>query len=692
MDARSKVDILVVDDNPNQLTALGVILEALGENVVTTSSGKEALKCLLGRDFAVILLDVNMPIMDGFETAALIRQRARSEHTPIIFITGFGDETHMSRGYSLGAVDYILTPVVPEVLRTKVAVFVELFRKSDEVKRQSEILRRRAAQLHELTEASLAINAATSIDGMLAIVTERARKIVSAQGAAMTVMVGAGRSHDAVSIAPESALSAPDVHGIVETIGMRVAERQALVRIAAPDPASAAEAPGGAVGLPVSGRDGPGLGMLCVAGKLQGDFNDEDETILVQLAQIASIAIQNILYSEEREANRLKDEFLATVSHELRTPLNAMLTWARVLQQGKLDAASSARGLEVIARNAKAQAQLIDDLLDVSRIMTGKLRLEIATLDLNAIIDGTIESVRPAAQAKGIELRAPTVNVGRPIQGDAKRLQQVMGNLLANAIKFTPKDGKIRVGVSMTDGQVEVRVSDTGPGISPAFLPHVFDRFRQADTSSTRAHGGLGLGLAIVRHLIEQHDGSVSAESPGEDGGATFRVRLPIMPALDGAVPAALAAASNDGSVGTTAASRASALDGLRVLLVEDDRDSREAIAVLLTNAGARVSAVPSAHAALEAIARWRPDVLVSDIGLPEQDGYALIKNLRTLDAARGGDTPAIALTAYTRAQDRARALAAGYQSHVGKPVDPTELVRVLVRFAPLRRATATAG
>jgi signal transduction histidine kinase/DNA-binding response OmpR family regulator len=696
-------DILVVDDNPNQLTALEVILADLGANVVCVNSGREALKQLLRQDFAAILLDVNMPTMDGFETAHLIRQRARSEHTPIIFITAFADETHIARGYSLGAVDYILTPVVPEVLRTKVSVFVELYRQAEEIRRQADSLRRRATQLHELTEASLAIHDASSIERMLGIVTERGRAMIGAHRAAARVRLDATRRYDVEARSPACDGATDAVAELDAMVDARAVTDPRPVWIAR-QPAAVPSGPpwlDGCVAVALVGRGGRPLGVLQVSGKSDGDFTAEDQAVLVQLGQMASIAIENTLYSEEREANRLKDEFLATVSHELRTPLTAMLSWLRLLQGGTLAPHEATHGLEVIDRNARAQAKLVDDLLDMSRIVNGKLRIEHEAVDLGTLVAGTIESARPAASSKGITLDATISGSAATVMGDAKRLEQVMGNLLSTAIKFTPREGRVAIELRDHEAHAEIRVRDTGRGINATFLPHVFDRFRQADTSTTRAHGGLGLGLAIVRHLVDLHGGEVRAESDGEERGATFIIRLPLASAAKAitAVGVAGNGASRDGvaprhdaptdddvtqhaSGGTDGT-----LAGVRVLVVEDDADGREAIAMLLTSAGADVVAVASASAALRAIADEAPDVLVSDIGLPIEDGYVLIRKVRALEAARGGAVPAIALTAYTRAHDRARALAAGYQAHVCKPVDPPELLGALSEFVSARRA-----
>jgi len=632
-----RADILVVDDHPDKLIALEAILSDLGQNVVKAGSGKEALRRLLERDFAVVLLDVNMPIMDGFETAALIRRRARSEHTPIIFITGYGDETHVARGYSLGAVDYILTPVVPEVLRAKVSVFVELWR-------QSARLAQRAAQLQQLTEASLAINAATSVESILQIAADRAREIIRAGHAVAEVRLGPTRTCRATSGVP-------------------------------------AGHPGTCT-APLPGRDRQPLGTLELSGRPDGAFTEEDEALLLQLAQMASIAIQNTLYSEERAANELKDEFLATISHELRTPLTSMLIWAGTLRRGTLDAAARARGIEVIERNVKVQARLIDDLLDMSRIVTGKVRLDVRPVELRDVIEAALDSVRPAAEAKSIALGSTCGSTPVPVRGDPDRLQQIVWNLLTNAIKFTPREGRIEVRLERADGDAEITIEDTGVGISPGFLPHIFDRFRQAESGSTRSHGGLGLGLAIVRNLVDLHGGGVRAASPGPGRGATFTVTLPLAgPRKDPPAPQPAASPQPTPPRACEGGDGMPDLEGLRILVVDDEVDACEAIAVALGLAGANARTAGSARDALGLIEAWAPDVLVSDIGLPQDDGYALIRTVRARHAGPGGRIPALALTAYARAEDRARALTAGYQAHLAKPVDLRELVAVVGRL-----------
>ena len=373
---------------------------------------------------------------------------------------------------------------------------------------------------------------------------------------------------------------------------------------------------------------------------------------------------------QAEEASRLKDEFLATVSHELRTPLNAIVGWSAVARMHPLDPNVISRAIETIERNARAQKQLIEDLLDVSRIITGKLRLEIAAVDVRAVIDAALETVKAAAEAKALQV---SVEVGADVPvivADFTRLQQVVWNLLANAVKFTPPGGQVQVKVTRTGEEVELRVRDSGQGIETEFLPYVFDRFRQQDGSITRRHGGLGLGLAIVRHITELHGGSVSAESDGPGRGATFRVMLPA---------ARIPRPERTADAGVSVDNR-NLLAGVHLLVVEDEPDSLQMLGDLLSGYGAAVTLAESAERALELLAIGHFDLLLSDIGMPGMDGYALMREVRRREAGSGGGIAAVALTAYGRAEDRVRALAAGYHNHVTKPVEPEELALVVAR------------
>jgi len=384
-------------------------------------------------------------------------------------------------------------------------------------------------------------------------------------------------------------------------------------------------------------------------------------------------------YAEADRANDIKDEFLALLSHELRTPLTSILGWSQMLVDDSLDSLESKHALEIILRNARAQRQLIDDLLDISRIITGKLRLEVLPVELQPMIEAVVDGVRPAADARGIHLQTALDSGLSPFAGDPDRIQQIIWNLLTNAIKFTPKGGRVEVRLAGIASHVEITINDTGQGIDPVLLPHVFDRFRQSDSSTTRSHGGLGLGLSIVRQLVELHGGTVTAESPGAGAGTTFKVILPVRngnhePSDLGQTRPLIAR--------NTPTDRQRSLNGLRVLVVDDEPDSREFVAAVLTGRGAEVVSSSSAAEALEEMERRQFDVLVSDIGMPLVDGYDLISKVRQLPAERGGEIPAAALTAYAGIETRRRVLSAGYQVHVPKPVEPANLTTVVASLA----------
>jgi PAS domain S-box-containing protein len=428
------------------------------------------------------------------------------------------------------------------------------------------------------------------------------------------------------------------------------------------------------------------IGTIEVQSYEHSAYREEHQTAMRLAANLAAVAIENVRLLEREstarasaeESNRLKDEFLATVSHELRTPLTAILGWSRMLQDGALDTEVAARAIETIKRNAKMQAQIIDDILDVSRIITGKLSLDLQPIELGPVLESAVSVVRPTAEAKGIAIEVVFAPEPAAVSGDANRLQQVFWNLLSNAIKFTPQGGSVIVRLRQASSKVEVEVADTGQGIAPAFLPFVFDRFRQADSTSTRQHGGLGLGLAIARHLIEIHGGHIDATSAGENQGATFTVRLPLVgsavdePRSESPLPAQLDAYAE--SVEREKVSRI--LSGLHVLIVDDDQDTLELMNAALTQRSARVTTATSVSEALRALKFFRPDVLISDIAMPLEDGYSLLQKVRALEIAPA--IPAIAITAYAREEDKERALAAGFQSYLAKPVELNEFINAV--------------
>ncbi|HET7671372.1 MAG TPA: ATP-binding protein [Burkholderiales bacterium] len=443
--------------------------------------------------------------------------------------------------------------------------------------------------------------------------------------------------------------------------------------------------------VPVKSRTGEVLGGLFFGHPQPGVFTERSERVIEGLAAQAAVAIDNAhLYERERaaraEAERmgaLKDEFLATLSHELRTPLGAILGWAQVLRRRRSSEADVGEGLDAIERNARVQKQLIEDLLDMSRITSGKVRLDIQPVEPAGFIEAAIETVRPSAEAKGIRLQKILDPLAGPISGDPHRLQQVLWNLLSNAIKFTPRDGKVQVILQRVNSHVEISVADSGIGIKREFLQHVFERFRQADASSTRHHGGLGLGLSIVKSLVELHGGSVHVHSDGEGLGATFSVHLPVTAVQRPGMPERLhpaAAAASSPFLPTD-------LAGLTILVVDDHPDAQRLLQRMLADCGARVLAAGSAVEALGVLEKEPADLLVSDIGMPNVDGFELLRRVRALPAERGGQIKAIALTAFARTEDRTRALRAGFLAHVSKPVDPSELVATIASV--LGRVTA---
>ena len=432
--------------------------------------------------------------------------------------------------------------------------------------------------------------------------------------------------------------------------------------------------------VPVRIRSGEVLGGLFFGHSEPGRFSESDERLAAGIAAWAAIALENArLYVRAQEANRLKDEFLATLSHELRTPLNAILGYARMIRRGMVTGERQDRAVETIERNATSLTQIVEDVLDVSRIIAGKMRLNVQPVDLPELVRHAVAAVVPAADAKSIHLETVLDPRAAPVSGDPDRLQQVVWNLLSNAVKFTPKQGKVQVRVERVNSHVEIVVSDTGVGIAPEFLPHVFERFRQADAGITRERGGLGLGLEIARQVVEMHGGTIHASSGGIGQGSTFRVELPVMIVHPEVV--------TDERVhpltrGPDVPSSLPDLEGLHVLAVDDDRDALGLVREVLEAAGARVSVADSATAAVAAVEAAMPDVIIADLGLPRIDGFELIAHLRRHVMPEVRRIPAAALTAYARSEDRARALRSGFQLHLAKPVDPSELLAAVAALA----------
>jgi PAS domain S-box-containing protein len=660
--------ILMVDDNRANLVALSAVLEPLGHELVRCGSGEEALRLLLAGDFALIMLDVQMPGIDGFKTAQLIKERPRTRDIPIIFITALSrDNANVFRGYSHGAVDYLLKPFDPDILRSKVSVFVELYLQKEKIKEQALLLRQRERQalekkneerIRKLVDAMPLCVWAAGAKGEVyycnAVWTD-----FSGLDTEKSRLFGIEAAHEADVRRVELAIDGAFREGSLletEVRFMRAKDgvyRWHLLRA-----------------VPEFDDKGSLTGWIATATDIEDHKRGEE-------ARSRLLAQEKDARAEAEAANRMKDEFLATVSHELRTPLTAILGWTRIIRGGKLDPARFMRGLDVIERNGRAQAAIIDDILDVSRIITGKLRLELDAIDMVSVVQAAMDTVRPAAEAKDIQIEWRSDLPDKRFTGDPDRLQQIVWNLLSNAIKFTPKGGRALIETLQIDSHIEIRVTDTGQGIAPDFVAHVFDRFRQADGTSTRRHGGLGLGLAIVRHLVELHGGTVHAESDGEGKGSTFTVRLPVR-----AVQVPQRAETPSRPPARVAASDEHPLAGLSVLAVDDEADARELIATVLEQAGARAITAGTADEALAALVRDKPDVLLSDIGIPGSDGYSLMRRVRDLPPHQGGAIPAAALTAYSRVEDARRAIEAGFQRHVSKPVEPEVLIAQVAALA----------
>ncbi|MEH2256790.1 hybrid sensor histidine kinase/response regulator [Nostoc sp.] len=739
MQMEPKVNILLVDDKLENLLALEAILEKLGENLVRATSGEEALRCLLHQDFAVILLDVQMPGMDGFETATLIRNRGRSRHTPIIFLTAFSTSDQMLfKGYALGAVDYLLKPLDPNILTSKVTVFVELFKKTEAIKQQTAQLVAVNTELRQSEERFRSLSTCSPV-GIFETDTEGNCKYTNPRYQAICGLKASESLEKRwlESVHPEDKERAIASWSAYICEGREYSEEFRF------------QAAHGNIRW-VQVRSSP---MLSSQGDLLGYVGTlEDITERKQAEEVRAQVIREQTARQEAEAaNRMKDEFLAVLSHELRTPLTSMLGWSKILRTKKLDEKATSRALEAIERNAISQMQLIEDILDVSRIIRGQLRLNVSAVNLISVMEAALEAVRPLAEPKDIQLNTVLDTSIGSVYGDPARLQQVVWNLLTNAIKFTPKGGRVEVrlskhfglpisdfpaeryanGVSATstrlsttqsndfgfksnsenldsanteesnnlksvlensDGRepslklsaksqnsksqyAQIQVIDTGIGISSEFLPKVFERFRQADSTTTRSHNGLGLGLAIVRHLVELHKGTIFAQSLGIGQGATFTVRLPLL--QNNRV--------NREATGKISSSVASTpLAGLRVLVVDDETDTRNFLSFMFEEYGAFATAVGSVNEALVVLEQAKPDILISDIGMSEQDGYTLIRKLRSLEPEKGGRIPAIALTAYTREEDRLEALRAGFQQHLSKPIDPNKLISAVVNVLEL--------
>jgi len=711
MDRYENINILVVDDLPDKLLVYRTILEELGVNIVTARSGPEALRLVLQHEFAVILLDVNMPDMDGFETAALIHGRKRSAHTPIIFVTAYMDEFHTAQGYAQGAVDYILTPVVPEILRTKVKVFVDLFRMTQQVRKQAEErialaeehARRVAAEEASrrsafLSEVSAALMGSMELDsrvgdlvrlplplladvGIARLVDHAGDEVQThwawfdpRRAAAVDQPVDRDRLNPLLLAALKRALESGQTEILPPQETPLEAGDESPYADAEPEPSGPPRTLCHMGVFPMVAR-GKTIGaiLLARAGE-RSPFDRDDCRLAEELALRGAIAIDNIgLYRSIREADRRKDEFLAMLAHELRNPLAPISNAVEIMRLRGPEHSELDWARDVIARQVQHLVRLVDDLLDVSRITRGKIRLKLEPIDLAAVVSNAVETSRPLIEGRRHRFVADMPTEAIWVKADPARLAQVLANLLNNAAKYTEEGGSIRISVARDGGQAVVRVRDSGVGIPPEMLAGIFDLFTQVDRTLDRSQGGLGIGLTLVQRLVQMHGGSVEAQSDGPGQGSEFVVRLPMLTAFQ---PPRLAT--------PPPAERESAAGHLRILVVDDNADAAVSLSMLLRLDGHEVHMVHSGPAALDAVRELRPDVVMLDIGLPEMDGYEVARRLRAEPG--GADLSLVAVTGYGQDEDQRRCRAAGFDHHLVKPVDPQALSTLLTSMP------ATAG
>jgi len=705
-EADEKVNILVVDDLPDKLLVVATVLEALGQNLVAVRSGREALREVLQREFAVILLDVNMPDIDGFETAALIRQHKRSAHTPIIFITAYADEMQTERGYALGAVDYILSPVVPTMLRSKVQVFVDLFAMQRQIRRQAdahvafvaaEAARHAAEENHRrsafLSEASKVLNRSLQVDAslrdLLGLVVPgwaSFAAVLRADPDAASQVLTAGRTADGDGVRFKSqalgSLSPAVVSAFQAALrderrsDLAPSSRVELDRWLSSGHAHAAPRPriDAAAAVPLLNGECV-VGVLFVASR-EGDALDAaiGWSVIDDLAARSAAALENArLYGslqaeivERRgieaqliEAGRRKDEFLAMLSHELRNPLAPIRTALEVIRRIGSPEPKFTWATDIMLRQLRQMTRLIEELLDVARISQGKIVLTREKVNLNAVISASVETVQPSIDARNQVLEVTPLAQPIWLHGDFARLSQVLSNLLSNAAKFSERDTVIELRAQVDDGSVAIAVRDQGIGIEAELLPWVFDLFTQGQRALDRSQGGLGIGLTLARRLAQMHGGTIEAASRGAGQGCEFTLRLPC-----GGV--------SGESEEPAAPQQVRRSKRLRILVVDDNHDAAQSIATFLQIDGHEVRLAGDGVQALEVATSFAPEVVVLDIGLPSLDGYEVARRLRQLAPTRR--SLLLALTGYGQKQDRQQAQSAGFDQHFVKPADPAKL------------------
>jgi len=702
-----RANILVVDDRPDKLLVYKTMLEELAQNVHTATSGDEALKQVLEQDFALILLDVNMPGLDGLETAALIRGRKKSAHTPIILITSdYGDEPRIRKAYSLGAVDYISSPVVPEILRAKVNVFVELYLLAEQAKRQAqerialveekaarEAAERASRRLAFLAEASGALASSLDLEATLrAFLSLVVPRLADVGLLSIAAVDGQLDRHEMVwsSNDPEHPLLTASLldlgNPLLDEVAQRVREsgRPETIERDAAHEAARIDLPRGLsvhtlmmVPLLVRGRR---LGVLALGlDAADRRFDADAVAMMADLATRGATALDNaLLFRKIQDEDQRKNEFLAMLAHELRNPLAPISNAVHILRVSETDSVKVAWARDLIGRQLKQLVRLVDDLLDVSRITRGKIELKIETVDVAQVVAAAIETSRPNidAQRHTLSLQLPLEPLA--LRGDFARVAQILSNVVNNAAKYTPRNGRISLSVSREEDEVVFRIRDSGVGIPPEFIASIFDPFTQADRTLARSHGGLGIGLTLVRRLVEMQQGRVSVRSEGRNRGSEFTVHLPVASEVGQSAETNIASASSDASPA-----------GLCVLVVDDNRDVADSTASIMRMNGCDVHVVYDGRAAIESVQRLRPDAVLLDIGLPAIDGYLVAEHIRA--QPENGRTMIVAVSGYGQEQDRQRSKSVGFDYHVVKPIDPAVLAG-LVGSLRVSRDTARTG
>lgn len=681
-EAAEKVNILVVDDLPEKHVVFRTILDELGQNIVSARSGQEALKYILEMEFAVILLDVNMPDIDGLETAGLIRQYKKSAQTPIVFITAYVDELQARRGYALGAVDYIPSPVVPEVLRSKVRVFVELFRMNRQLQKQ-------AAQREALARSEAARQAAEDAIQRADFLAEASRTL--SRSLNLDDTIAAVLDLCVPMLSDRAILGIPDKEGGVRRLEMHPAPRVDDPEVFTPELRAAADQviQTRQFNLWRNGDRAAAICPLLAGDEIRGalallgpadQFDSGRISLVREFAGRAAIAMENArLYSAVQEADRRKNEFLAMLAHELRNPLAPIRNAVHILASAGELPPKLEWARDVIGRQADHMARLIDDLLDVSRIVQGKVAVKPEKLNLATLIERAVEASSPRLAAREQELDVALPKECVELEGDSVRLSQVLSNLVNNACKFSPVRSRIRLEARYDAGELQISVRDEGAGIAPEFLPHMFDLFAQADQSLDRSQGGLGIGLTLVKHLVELHGGRVWAASEGLGKGAEVTIALPAQvgtqPAGEPPVLARRVAPANTGAS--------------RILVVDDLQASAETLSTLLEMEGFQVRVAHDGQEALGIAREFKPEVVLLDIGLPGMNGFEVAHGLRSQPESH--DALLIALTGYGEAESRARSAQAGFDFHMVKPADVNLLLTMLANPQEARKAVVTA-